>query len=745
MLGDSYFLYSHGPDGVFAFVSRGVTEMLGYEQEEFLEHYTTFLTDAPINEEVKRLTDLSLRGQRQPPYEVEIRHKDGSPRRLEVTEIPVRDEGGEVVGVDGIARDVTAQHQAARALAESEQRYRRLFEESNDAVFLHDLDGRIFDVNRAACTMLGYSKEELVGMTVMTLHPDPEHTTSTAALEKTRWRGSARLESWLVRSDGSQVPVEISARIVDRDRGLVQGIVRDVSERKEAERALRESEQRLRFVTSRITDILWTITLDGRFTFATPSCEKLLGYTVEEMLELTTADVLTPEAYERSQKILSTELPTAERTITTAELPHVRKDGMVRPCEVTAVFISDGEGKPSGVIGVTRDITERKRLEERLRQAEKMESVGQLASGVAHDFNNRLVSIRGFAELIAERTDDQQVRDYAERIVGGAQRAADLTSQLLAFGHKGDYQSVPVDIHGVLGEVVLFLERTIDKRIRIAKELRASPRFALGDPTQLQNAILNLAINARDAMPEGGDLLFSTGTTSLDEQACKSLLGEVSPGSYLWVAVTDTGVGMEESTQKRIFEPFFTTKEVGRGTGMGLAAVYGIVKNHGGGVQVDSSPGRGSRFTIYVPLAEGDELNRKAPAAREAACGTAHVLVIDDEHDVRDLLIVALGELGYRVTTCASGREAVDRFRSEKDAFDLVLLDIVMPDLSGADTFRELKAIDPDVKALAVSGFSYDREVRGVLEAGALGFIRKPFEIANLSQRIAAALRDRDA
>ncbi len=506
-----------------------------------------------------------------------------------------------------------ARKRAEQALRESESRYRRLFEESNDAIFIHTIDGKIEDVNARACALLQRTREELLDMSVEDLHPPSEKATPDARLQETATDGSTRFESAFVRPDGSQVDVEVSAGIVESDKGLVQGIVRDVSEKK--------------------------------------------------------------------------------------------------------------------------------RLEARLRQSEKMQAIGQLAGGVAHDFNNRLVSILGFAQLIGEECQDPQLEDYAERIVKASKRAKHLTSQLLAFARRGDYRFEPVDMHAIIDEVILFLEHSLDKRITVERDLGAPAPFVKGDPAQLQNALLNLALNARDAMHEGGTLRFATEKVTLDAAYCRKLPYEVSPGAYLEIRVADTGVGMDEQTRARIFEPFFTTKKHGYSAGMGLAAVYGTVKHHAGAIEVESEPGRGATFQILLPLADAGPVKAEAPAELVRTEEHARILVIDDEQDVLDVAGKAFEKAGYEVVCFREGAEAVAYFRKQPGAVALVLLDMVMPEMDGQRVFEELRAIDPDARVLLSSGYSVEREARGLLEQGALGFVQKPFEVTELSRLVAEALQ----
>jgi CheY-like chemotaxis protein len=363
-----------------------------------------------------------------------------------------------------------------------------------------------------------------------------------------------------------------------------------------------------------------------------------------------------------------------------------------------------------------------------------MGAIGQLAGGVAHDFNNQLTGILGYAELLAKRLAEPEAKRSAERIAQAALRASDLTRQLLAFARKGKYLTVTVHVHELIHEVVGLLAHSIDKRIRIEERQGAAVDTVLGDPSQLQNALLNLALNARDAMPEGGELSF---VTRIEEHEGDD---ELPAGRYLAVVVADTGVGMSAEVQGHLFEPFFTTKEPGKGTGLGLAAVYGAVQSHGGAIAVDSAPGRGSAFTIRLPLRRSAS-SMSLPVLAPAKTAEAHILVVDDEELVRSLLTEMLRGSGYRVTTCADGVEAVDLYRQSWQGIDLVILDMVMPRLGGAETFAALRAVSPSVRVLLSSGYSLGGEAQALLDQGVRGFVQKPFRAADLLRQIGEILR----
>jgi signal transduction histidine kinase/CheY-like chemotaxis protein len=403
------------------------------------------------------------------------------------------------------------------------------------------------------------------------------------------------------------------------------------------------------------------------------------------------------------------------------------------------------------VMSLARDITERKKAEEQTRQLQeqliqsrKLESIGELAGGIAHDFNNQLGAIVGLADLLLNQVEEgSKPYRYAEDILNTAKHSTELTSQLLAFARKGMYRTVPVEINTLIKEVVSILERSIDRRISIRQRLSDSAMMVVGDPGQLQNAVMNLALNARDAMPEGGEMTLSTCCVKLDQDFCRRNIYDISEGDYVKLTVSDTGIGMDEETIKHIFEPFFTTKKPGKGTGMGLAAVYGTIMNHGGAMDLDSEPGEGTTINIYLPSVEDEEEIDKdiERSEREPVTGSGHILLVDDEPAVINATMEILERLGYDVSVCRNGKEAVSFYAESKDIIDAVILDMVMPVMGGREAFAELVKINPDVRVLLSTGYAMKGEAQEIIDKGAAGLIKKPFRMVELASKIDKMLK----
>lgn len=416
-----------------------------------------------------------------------------------------------------------------------------------------------------------------------------------------------------------------------------------------------------------------------------------------------------------------------------------------RHYQLSAWPVVDGSGNVVSLVHIVRDVTEAKQaeeerasLEEQFRQAQKMEAIGKLAGGVAHDFNNLLGGIMGNADLLKLKLgDNPDLVPYTEKILKSATSAGGLTRQLLSFARRGSVQLQPVSIHEIVEGVVDILRQTIDRRIKIVCDLTADETVVRGDTNQLTNALLNMGINARDAMPEGGTLTYATTAG----RAGPEVASELDEGQYIVVKVTDTGTGMDAETLKRVFEPFYTTKGVGKGTGLGLSSAYGTVKQHGGHMTVVSKVGEGTAFTLYLPLDAEEEAPEHDRENTGVVSGTGRVMVVDDEQYVREYVVDALQGMGYRTVCFRDGVEAVEYFLAHHATISAVVLDLVMPRMNGLDCFRKLKQIDPDVRVIVSSGYSEETNRTAVMSEGALSFVSKPYKIGELSQAVAKVTR----
>ena len=523
----------------------------------------------------------------------------------------------------------------------------------------------------------------------------------------------------------------------------VDGLLLDITNRKKSEEALRL----MQFAVDRAGDAAYWMGPDGRLIYVNEQASRVLGYDRDELLSMTIHQI-NPEFppdkwaahWEDLRKTGSYIMETRHRT----------KDGRLIPVEVTVNYVNF-DGKEYNCASA-RDISKRVEAQERshlleaeLMQSQKMEAIGSLAGGIAHDFNNLLTGILGYANLLKfSAKPGSDVLKAANVIQDAADRASQLTAQLLGFARKGKNLAVPVDIHRMIDDVASLLERTLDKNIRIVKFLTPEPVSVVGDPTQLQQLLMNMAMNARDAMPGGGVLTFSTSVERIDEYS-SAVHGGLPPGAYAKIDVADTGTGIQAAHLEKIFDPFFTTKEQGKGTGLGLAMVFGIVKNHGGHIGVESKVGAGTLFKVYLPLNDqAVKAEGMVPASTpEVESGRGRILLIDDQETVREVCSAMLQTLGYLVSTACDGREGVEFYRRSGSNIDLVIIDMIMPNLGGRDCFREIKAMNPEVKAILSTGFSLDGAVQEIINEGIIGFIQKPYRLEQLSHAVSKAM-DRD-
>jgi PAS domain S-box-containing protein len=530
---------------------------------------------------------------------------------------------------------------------------------------------------------------------------------------------------------------------------LWDGIMLEITERKRAEEALRESEAKYRRLHETMTDAFVRIDMTGNIQEANRAYQALLGYTEEELLQRTYVD-LTPEKWHALEVSVLAEQVLVNGHSQVYEKEYRRKDGTIFPAELRTFLLRDDTGQPVGMWAIVRDITERKhaeeeraKLESQLIQAQKMESVGRLAGGVAHDFNNMLSVILGYAELIKTRLqdDDPLLKDVLA-IEKAANHSRDITRQLLAFSRKQIIAPRVVNLNELIASSGNTLSRLIGEDI----DLRLYPGENLWrinfDPAQVEQILINLAVNARDAMPDGGKLTIETENCHLDRAYCLKHLG-FKPGQYVFLGVSDDGTGMDREVQSHLFEPFFTTKEVGKGTGLGLATVYGMVKQNGGFIICYSEPGRGTTFKIYIPRVAEEDKTAEAPKETPVAYAAGRILLVEDDEMVRDITKDILEEIGYTVLSADTPGGAVALCENRDTPIDLLLTDVVMPEMSGRELANRIAVIRPGIKVLYMSGYTSNVIAhRGVLDKG-VHFIQKPFRIKDLADKISEVIGER--
>lgn len=632
------------------------------------------------------------------------------------------------------------QRQAETALRESEKKYRTLFNFSNIGILL--IKDVIFDCNEAACRIFMYDKAEIIGKAPEAFSATEECNDSAPSggrntIWKPHYATEPNLFEWrCLRKDGTVAELEISLKAVSiGDETFLLATARDITEFKRAKKMMAESEERLRTLIENSPDAFIVYDLEGNILQVNERACKNLRYSRDELIGMNVTDIETGKSSKKSAEMWGR---TANGTVSSYEGEYRRKDGSSYPVDVKMSSIRFND--ETLLFGFIRDITERKELDRekekyqhQLMHAQKMEAIGTLAGGIAHDFNNLLMGIQGCASLMSLDLEPfHPGMKHVNAIMDYTMNATNLTKQLLGVARGGKYEVKPMNLNQVITESSSMFGRT-KKEIRIHTELYEPAPIVAADRRQLEQVLLNLYINAGQAMPEGGELFLETFIVDLDAAFCQP--HSVKPGRYAKVVVRDTGIGIDDANRQRIFDPFFTTKEKGRGTGLGLASVYGIIKNHAGIIMVASEIGRGATFTIYLPVSKR-RIKKEKPAVEGIAKGTETILMVDDETMMIEIGKLMLEKLGYRVIAVDNGKKAVAAIQENMDGIDMVLLDMIMPEMDGGKTFDRIREIKPDIPVLLSSGYALNGQADKIMQRGCNGFIQKPFHIIDLSQKI---------
>jgi PAS domain S-box-containing protein len=720
-----------GADGRFTYASPSVTRLLGWDPDQLIGQMVFGYVHPDDVPRVQAAFGRALQGETAAIREVfRCRHKDGSWRVFESVVTNLLNEPT-VAGVVINSRDITDRTRAEEALQASETRLQSLFAGIDDALFVHDTEGRIIDCNEAACQRLGYSREELLTMHTSDVDAPEFASGFRERLGKQLRQGRVTLEGLHVTKDGRRIPVDIHTMVIDyHGSKAVLALMRDITDRKRAEEALRRSESDHRGLIEHAPLGIYRSTLDGRFLTVNAALVRMLGYdSPAELLALDIGRDVYAEPGERERFV--------RESPPQVETRWKRRDGTPIVVRLSSRLIPGTDGNEACFEGLVEDVTAQRDLENQFRQAQRLEAVGRLAGGVAHDFNNVLTAITGYTDLLLEDLgpEDPKRPDVIE-IKAAALRAATLTRQLLAFSRKQILQTRVLDLNEVVRTLDNMLRRLIGEDVKLEISLASALGAVRTDPGQIEQVILNLAVNSRDAMPGGGRLTIETANVDLDEAYAREHAGVV-PGRYVMLAISDTGIGMDAETQSHIFEPFFTTKEQGTGTGLGLATVYGIVKQSGGHVWVYSEPGGGATFKVYLPRVEEPvEARALAPSAGPSAGGSETVLVAEDDPAVREVVAETLTQKGYRVLRAPDGQTALEMARAQPGEIQLLVTDIVMPGMTGRELAEALTAERAGVRVLYMSGYTDDAVVRhGVLAEG-LPYLQKPFSPSALATKV---------
>ena len=722
--------------GHISFVNPAAVNLIGLRSEEILDRDWNDLpwhADSDGPEKLPEFVYQTLQSS-----ELTLDRRDGRRVTLSLSAAPLRDDVGRVTGVVVTLFDLSQRKRAEEAVRRSEERYRRLFERNLAGVSLYTIDGKFIDANPAFAYIFGYgSPGEMRDVNGRDLYFDlAEREAKLARLSADGQIGN--LETCRRRKDGSEVWILENAMLVPNPGGtpIIETTIVDITEHKKAERNLAREHALLLSLLNSIPDLIFFKDRAGHYLGCNHAFEEYSGLREADVLEHTTADLYSPEQAaamaEEDRQVYATGQPLRLEKVLKTSIGERQVELVLNP-------MIDADGTILGLLGIGRDMTERRRLEEQLRQAGKMDAIGQLAGGVAHDFNNLLTIILGNMSMARSiLVGKEHIAALLADSEQAAQRAAELTNQLLGFARRHPLAMQPLDLNQCVAETLQMLRRTIDPRVVL--ESRPAPDLGTieADAGQMSQVLMNLSLNARDAMPEGGRLLVTTSNIVLGSDAALGNL-EARSGEFVRLRLSDNGRGIAPEVRSRIFEPFFTTKSFGKGTGLGLAVVFGIIRQHRGWIECHSEPGRGTRFDIYLPRSSKAVPRPSIIPDGLPIAGSETILLVDDEPMIRELGRAILSKQGYNVLLAEDGAVGVDVYRKHGAQIDLVILDLSMPNMSGKEALQHLRILDPHVRVVFASGYSTDQFEAGELD-GVLGFISKPYRPQDLTRAIRAAL-----
>lgn len=629
-------------------------------------------------------------------------------------------------------------HKMESKLKENESWLSTILRSIGDAVVVTDAEGKIQFMNDVACYLTGWKLKEAIGNSLVIIFNIVNEKTRkkvedpvTKVFREGKVVGLAN-HTILISKDGTEIPIDDSGAPIRDEKGNIIGVVlvfHDIIERYEAEKKLQESEQRYRCLYEYALSGLYRSRIsDGKILLANKIVADILGY---ESVEELTKEFKFSEAYSTEKRLGLIRILEQERTVTDFEIEVKKKNGEKIDLIISAkIYPEDGY-----IEGAMIDVTDKKRFEAQLQQSRKMESIGTLAGGIAHDFNNLLMGIQGYTSLMLNDLDpDHNYYNKLKNIEKQVKSGAELSAQLLGFARGGKYDVKPTNINKLLKKSAEMFGRT-KKEVTIREKYAPDLWIVKVDQGQIEQVFLNLFVNAWQAMPDAGDIYLETSNIVFNRSHTKPR--EVKPGKYVRISFTDTGIGMDDETASRVFDPFFTTKGVERGTGLGLASAYGIVKNHGGMIHVYSEKGHGSTFNIYLPAVDAKVEQITIHDVEEMKHGKEEaILLVDDETIILDVGKDMLKTLGYKVFLGSGGNEAIEIYRENSNKIDLVILDMIMPGMSGGETYKVLKSINPDIKVILSSGYNIGGEAAEIMKHGFNDFIQKPFTMIKLSHKI---------
>ncbi len=728
-------------DGKVVYVSEKCCEVLGYSREEFLSPDFDFMSliSLEYKNKVKAAFEKHMRGEEVPPYEYALITKDGRKASTIITTKLINFRGGNAIL--GVVTDISEQKMAEEKLTNSEVLYRTTINALGDFIHMVDRDLKIILCNDAIKSLnrkLGL-KTEVEGENLSEIYPFLS-TTVFHEYEEVFNSGKILITEENTRVNGRDYFMETKKIPVIEDEKVTRivTVMHDITQNKRVQKALKESEVQYRTLFDSINDAIFIRDLEGNFIEVNKQAVKQLGYSKDELLRMTPADLIAPSFSHQKEEFRDPELLKKQRIFETA---HVCKGGSIIPAEISSRLI-EYRGEPA-VLAVSRDITKRKEAEnslreseEKLLQSQKMEAIGRLAGGIAHDFNNLLTAILGYCEIleIHNRLDEKE-RRFVSEIKRSGERATMLTRRLLAFSRKQVLHPRPLNLNTLLSGIEEMLKRIIGEDIQLVTKPQPELGNIMADPGQIEQVLINLVVNAREAMPKGGIITIGTGNERIDECYCH--FGHlVKAGEYIFFTVADTGSGIESKISKLIFEPFFTTKEKDKGTGLGLSMVYGVITQSQGHIFLKSNSGQGTTFKLLFPrIFIGENKNIQKEKEEKPQRGTETLLVVEDEDIVKKMITTTLTGLGYRVYDAQDGYEAISVCK-KSEQIDMLITDVVMPGMSGIELADNLQSRYKDMKVLFISGYTDDAiGQHGVLDEE-ISFLQKPFTPQKLAKKI---------
>jgi two-component system cell cycle sensor histidine kinase/response regulator CckA len=730
--------------GEVILINRKGCDILGYGQKEILgKNWFDHFLPKKNRKEVKTVFSKLMAGEIEPNEFAAntVLTKTGEERIIAFHNSALRDDSGRIIGTLSSAEDITEKRKSQQEIIESENFLQSIFEAIQDGISILDTNLTVIRVNRWM-EMMYADRESILGRKCYQVYQNRKSVCTWCPSIKTL--ASGELNSEIVPYPSSKKTrgwIELSAFPLKDVNGQVIGViehVKDVTDRKNSEDALRESEEKYRRLIQQSNDAIYLL-YNRKFEIVNDKFLKMFDITREEVnnpefdfmtLVAPSSRVLVEERTKRLKR--------GENLDPKYEFTSITNDGRTIEVEASVSYVSYKEGIATQ--GIIRDVSERKRLEEQLRQALKMEAVGRLAGGVAHDFNNLLTVISGYCDMLLFRNLSEGIKNDIEQIRKASERAISLTSQLLAFSRKQLIQPKVLNLNMLIEEHTKMLARLLGEDIEIETALSDDLGLVKIDRGQMEQVMMNIEVNARDAMPKGGKLFIETSNVEFDGHYVKKHL-ETKPGYYVMLSISDNGMGMDERIISRVFEPFFTTKSRDKGSGLGLATVYGIVKQNNGFVYVYSEPDKGTTFKIYLPrIKQTAKKNRKKLTSNSKLHGHETILLVEDNSSVRTITQTALQNFGYRVLPAGNGKEALDIYKNHSGPVQLLLTDVVMPSMSGKELAEILKALNPRIKVLYYSGYT-DNTIahHDILDPG-VDFIQKPFSHTDLARKVREVL-----